>query len=189
MPKTTFHLIRHGETHWNVLKKMQGHGGSGLNEKGRSQVQVMAASLRDRTFAALYTSDSQRTLESAAIIAEVIGLPPIPDPRLRERDQGDWTGMTLVEAETLYPELYRKVNDDMAYTAPPNGETLQQVTDRMTAVLDAIAAAHLNEQVLIVSHGLAIGSVRAFSAGKGLGEAFHMRTQNAEIITIDWPPG
>lgn len=185
--RTQLYLIRHGETAWNVERRMQGHGGVGLNEVGRRQAEQVARSLDGTSFVALYTSDLLRAYETAQIIGEWMSLDPQPDPRLRERDQGEWEGMSRDDIERLYPDIMRRMQIDPSGVAPPGGENFSQLAQRVTGALDEITARHPGQRVLVVSHGLAIGVARAVAEGQPLARGLALRPENAEVIRLDWP--
>lgn len=102
----TLCLIRHGETSWNVERRLQGHLDVPLNEAGRRQACLSAAALAGQSFSALYCSDLGRAHETARWIAEALGLDPVPLESLRERHYGAFQGLTYDEARTRFPEDY-----------------------------------------------------------------------------------
>jgi broad specificity phosphatase PhoE len=88
---TTIVLVRHGETDWNRDNRFQGHADPPLNDNGRAQARVLAAELRTQRFAAAYTSPLRRAAETAAILADGLGLEAVPETSLKEVDVGSWT--------------------------------------------------------------------------------------------------
>src|SRR5215207_3081510 len=101
-------LIRPGETDWNRIGRWQGWVATPLNPLGRRQVEKLANFIRHIGMTALYSSDLQRAVETADILAARLGFAPIYDARLRERNIGEWQGMTLDEMEAWYPEAYQQ---------------------------------------------------------------------------------
>src|SRR3954464_6700209 len=86
-------LVRHGQSEWNAVGRWQGQADPPLSDLGRAQARAAARSLG--SLDAVYASDLQRATETALIIAEQIGIGPvILDPDLRERDAGQWSGLT-----------------------------------------------------------------------------------------------
>ena len=77
-------LIRHGESTWNQERRIQGNLDPGLSDQGKTQAALLAARLKGRPFAALYTSPLRRALDTAAILRESTGLAPRPIDGLRE---------------------------------------------------------------------------------------------------------
>jgi len=150
-------LVRHGETAWNALGKLQGHTDIELNDVGRAQARSLAAGLGSAAVTAVWTSDLRRARETGAIIATALGLPsPTVDPELRERAFGVFEGLTRSECETLHPDAWR---DWIAQSgSPPGGELRVDAIARMGRALTRIAmtattAATSDGAILVVSHG------------------------------------
>ncbi len=144
---TTLLLARHGETDWNRELRIQGSSDIDLNELGRQQAQFLAQELTDVDLDAIYASDLSRARATAAAVAATHALEVNIDPRLRERSFGSWEGLTR-EDITAFPEGSRH-----------DGESDEQVRERMLAAVQEIAAKHPGEQVLIVSHGGALNTL------------------------------
>src|SRR3989442_14475718 len=95
-------LVRHGQSEWNAQGRWQGQADPPLSDLGRAQARAAARSLG--SVDAVYASDLQRAAETAVIIAEQLGIGPvILDADLRERDAGDWSGLTREEIHERYP--------------------------------------------------------------------------------------
>ncbi len=86
-------LIRHGETAWNRVRRMQGHIDIGLNEAGQRQAQSLARALQNEPPAAIYASDLQRARDTAQAVADVHQLPVHINIALRERCYGAFEGL------------------------------------------------------------------------------------------------
>jgi broad specificity phosphatase PhoE len=149
-------LVRHGETDWNLDNRFQGHADPPLNETGRAQARVLAATLADRDFDAVYSSPLRRAFETAEIIAARHGLQPVPDAGLREVDVGEWQGLSREEVEQRFPEQHRRW---LAFGQGwDGGETYEEMGRRIVATLLEIARKHDGEAILCVTHG---GPIRA----------------------------
>lgn len=95
-------LVRHGQSEWNAVGKWQGQADPPLTALGRQQAEVAAEAVG--TMHGVWTSDLQRAADTAAIIANSIGIDDVTvDPRLRERDAGEWSGLTHAEIREQYP--------------------------------------------------------------------------------------
>src|SRR5688572_32975809 len=97
MEATRIIAVRHGETSWNVDARIQGQLDIGLNDTGRWQAKRVGEALATEEISAVYTSDLGRAQETAQSIAEVTGVPVVPEEGLRERSFGMFEGKTFDE--------------------------------------------------------------------------------------------
>ncbi len=145
--------LRHGETDLNREHRMQGVPGISLNDHGREQLCRAADRLIGEGITTIVSSDLDRAKESAAIVADRLGLPVAIDPRLREQDLGEWEGKSWPRlAEFFSEDEVERFICDLDF-APPGGETKRSVLTRITAAFDDLRVAHPGETVLVVSHG------------------------------------
>ncbi|WP_031470614.1 histidine phosphatase family protein [Sciscionella sediminilitoris] len=148
-------LVRHGEAHCNVSGRVGGEGTcTGLTEHGRGQVSRLAHRLRREhattPINALYTSPRRRTLETASLLSEELGLEPHVMPALRGLDHGEADGRPWSTIKTRFggrPQRYP--NKAIA----PGAESWNTYLDRCRATLQRILEAHIGERVLIAAHG------------------------------------
>jgi broad specificity phosphatase PhoE len=161
---TTILLARHGETDWNRENRFQGHADPPLNETGRAQAAELAATLANEPLAALYSSPLRRAFETAQIVAAPHGLEPVSVDALREVDVGSWQGLTRAEIEERFPEQFARWLDyEQGWE---DGESYDEMGQRVLAALLELAATHEGERILAVSHG---GPVRAaYAAADGI---------------------
>ena len=152
----TLLLARHGETDWNRAQRFQGHADPPLNDVGRAQARALADALVGESVSGVYTSDLRRARETAEIVARRLGLRVWALPALREVDVGEFTGLTLEEIDTRWPEA-RSRAETRGY-GWQHGETFEQMRGRVVAALQEIAALHAGDVVLVVGHG---GTIRA----------------------------
>ena len=154
----TLLIVRHGETEWNAEGRIQGHTDIGLSENGAQQARSLGQRLADRQIDVAYSSDLKRTSETARLALGDRNVVLNETPRLREYHKGIFEGMTLTEIQTQFPDEYPKyLEKDLSY-APEGGETTRDVSTRMASIFQEIKAKHLDETVLVVSHG---GALRA----------------------------
>jgi probable phosphoglycerate mutase len=150
-------LVRHGESIWNAEGRWQGAADPPLSDAGREQAAALAEFLRDAAVDVIVTSDLDRARETAQIVADALGLPtPVVDPRLRERDVGEISGHTREEIEAKWPGLLEKWRTG-ELTKMPGGE--DDITPRVSAAMEDIAAAPEGTTVLVVTHGGVIGAI------------------------------
>src|SRR5918996_2805211 len=95
-------LVRHGQSEWNADGRWQGQADPPLSDHGRLQAREAARAVG--AVDAIWASDLQRAAETAAIIADGVGVGPVTvDPDLRERDAGEFSGRTREEIEERFP--------------------------------------------------------------------------------------
>ena len=158
-PSTRVLCIRHGETDWNAAGRWQGNAPVPLNEIGRAQSVALGRYLASNglRLAALYSSDLLRSWQTAQAIAEALGLPVQPEPRLREIDLGDWQGLTREEVLTWDAERYAAYRADWRNVPAPNGESRAALRARARAAFDDITSRHAGQTVGLVTHGGTLG--------------------------------
>jgi len=145
MAGTRVLLVRHGQSEWNAHGRWQGHADPPLSDLGRTQ--AAAAALAIGAVDAILASDLQRAAETAAIIAAAIGVGPVlVDERLRERDAGEWTGLTRHEIEERWPGHLD------AGHRPDGFESDESVLARVVAALHDVDRHHSGAAVLAVTH-------------------------------------
>jgi broad specificity phosphatase PhoE len=173
---TTILLARHGESDWNRSQRWQGFADRPLTDLGRRQAAELAARLEETELDTIYSSDLQRARETAEVVARSKGLEVHATPDLREVDVGSWSGLTRAEAEAQFPEAYvRWLRGGEGWG---DGETYEQMSERVVAAVQRIAALHDDGRVLVVAHG---GSIRAVhAAALGLDVHSYRRIQRVE---------
>lgn len=148
-------FVRHGETDWNVNKRMQGHIDIPLNAHGVMQAERLAKALQ-RTghhFDRIYSSDLERAFHTAKAIASPQSLDITIHPDLRERHVGKLQGLLLADAPQVEPTLWqRHLARDLDFDLG-GGESIVQFHNRMKRMLDYLLTKHTGEQILAVSHG------------------------------------
>ena len=101
---TTIYLVRHGETDWNLARRIQGSTDIPLNQTGRDQAAVTGALLANRSWDGVYASPLARAYETGEIIARELGLPaPEAVPEVAERRYGEAEGLTGDEIDARFP--------------------------------------------------------------------------------------
>ncbi len=156
------YIVRHGETDWNVEKRVQGRIDTLLNEKGRQQAIFCRSYFNNVILTATYSSPLKRARESAEIIVDS-RCPIITCDDLSERNFGDWEGKLWTE---VMPELeYRKIREGVKLR-PIKGESLEELIARSQKILIDTALKHNeNENILLVSHGGPIRSMLSLARG------------------------
>lgn len=146
-------LIRHAATAWTAQGRFQGQTDIPLSPQGRRQATALAQRLMAETLHILYASDLQRAWETARVIAAPHALHVHADSRLREMAFGRWEGLTYAEMQQQDAESLAAWGRDQLHSAPPDGETLLQVTQRVRAAYVDMLAAGQDKTVGLVAHG------------------------------------
>jgi broad specificity phosphatase PhoE len=147
-----FYLVRHGESAWNAENRLCGRSDIPLSETGRGQAMSLAERLKPIHFDTIYTSPLVRAFETARLIAEAVGLEPVPDQRLVELDYGEWEGRTLADVVGNDAQAFRAWDAAPAQLAPPGGESGLAAQQRIVSFLDFLAAKHQQGRVLVAFH-------------------------------------
>ena len=146
-------LVRHGETAWNAQQRMQGHKDLPLSPEGLAQAEQAGRLFVGLKAAAIYSSDLQRAWQTATPIAAALSLPIVRLVALRERNYGRCEGMIRSEVSSHYPEDARALRERRPDYVLPGGESLNQHLQRIRDCIDALAAKHAGETVVVVTHG------------------------------------
>jgi probable phosphoglycerate mutase len=161
-------IIRHGETDWNVEKRIQGHTDIPLNETGRAQALAMAFNAAHQRFRAIYSSDLARARETATVLASREDLEVQLLPQLRERHFGMFQGLTAEEGAARYPTAYahylaRNLDYDFE-----GGESLRRFADRVSDGIAWLERHHSGQTIAVVSHSGVLDVVYRRATGRPL---------------------
>ena len=154
---TRLFLIRHGRSVWNADHRIQGQADPPLDGVGREQARRLAERLREDAPVTLYTSPLQRAQETAEIVGEALGVPVVPDERLKEYDVGAITGLTWAQIEERYPEVARRWREASESLEIPGEEGDAPFRARVAAAFDEIGSRHTEGTVGVVAHGGTLG--------------------------------
>ena len=161
-------IVRHGESRFNVERRVQGWKDAPLTERGRNQAERVADRLKDVKIDAIYASDLCRAFDTAKKIAEFHGLTVTPVKDFREQCFGDLEGFLRPEADKIAPNAFENREKDPDFVMPgTNGESFNMMADRVKKALDKIIGSHPDQTVLVVTHG---GPKRAMLYKLGLTE-------------------
>lgn len=172
-------LIRHAESEWNALGLWQGQANPPLSQRGRAQAEALASKLRIARFDALVSSDLLRARETAAIVAQAIGLPLVCDARLRERNLGAWSGLTHAEIASRWPVDFARVQARDLDVRPGGGESIRDVALRARGYFEDLARDGASGRIGVVAHG---GVIRALCDVPPLANATWVKTTLAALL-------
>lgn len=148
------YILRHGQTEWNVLRRLQGQSDIPLNGNGISQARERAAFFVDRHLNVVYSSPLQRARLTAELVTEGLDIPIINDDRLKEMcfgvDEGHIPGDRTPGSELFF-------DDPGAYIPSPGAESIDELRARVTSfteeILIPLSLEHPDYNVLISGHG------------------------------------
>lgn len=190
---TEIWLVRHGETPWNVVRRVQGWEDIELNQHGIEQAQSLARHVKrlgenGTRVDAIYSSDLKRAHRTASIVAETIGLPVNVEPGVRERHFGVLQGLIFHEMDQHEPEatkIWRSRDPDAAL---PKGESLGVFHQRVIGALNQVAQQHVGQRVMVVSHGGAMDIIWRHASQVGLQATREAPLLNASINRLRLSP-
>jgi 2,3-bisphosphoglycerate-dependent phosphoglycerate mutase len=147
-------LVRHGQTDWNATGRIQGHTPTELNAAGRVQAEALAQQLSGKTFAAVWSSDLPRALQTAEFLAQPRGMRVQTTELLRERSFGQYEGATSDEIRAARTSLGLEQTGDLAdWTGMPGIESNDALWERVAGFLRELSDRYADQDVLVVTHG------------------------------------
>lgn len=174
-------LLRHGETDWNVSKRIQGQHDVPLNKLGVEQAKAVASTLSAVHFSAIYSSDLRRASDTASWFAQARDLPVLQTPQLRERNFGKFQGMDRGQILAKWPDEYaRHVSRDMDFDFA-TGESLRRFQLRVISCFEELVEQHTGQRILVVSHAGVIDMLYRYTAGHGLDEPIDFKIANGSL--------
>ncbi|MDH4422256.1 MULTISPECIES: phosphoserine phosphatase 1 [Bacillus] len=186
--KTTVYVTRHGETEWNVAKRMQGRQNSALTENGMLQAKQLGDRMKDLSIHAIYSSPSERTLHTAELIKGERDIPIIADEHFYEINMGIWEGQTIADIEKQYPEEVNLFWNEPHLFQSTSGENFGSVYKRVIEGIQLLLEKHKGESILIVSHAAAAKLLVGHFAGIEIANVWDdpfMHSASLSVIEFD----
>lgn len=180
------YLVRHGETLWNAERRIQGQSDSPLTGKGETQARQVAERAKALGITHIITSDLGRTRRTAEIIADICGCDVTLEPRLRELDMGVLERRPLDSLTEEEEGWRRQLVNGTADGRIPEGESMQELSERMHAALAACLELPQGSRPLLVSHGMALGCLVSTILGLPAYAERRLRLRNCSISRIDY---
>ena len=158
-------LLRHGASQPFVpgqpFPLVDGQGDPPLSSVGLTQAQSSADRLRNEPIAALYATNMQRTQQTVAPLAALLGQEVVIEKDLREIGLGEWEGGLLRQKAAENHPIYQQMLLEQRWDVIPGAESNQEFGSRCMNALDRIVERHPGELVLCTVHGGVIGSILA----------------------------
>lgn len=182
---TTVCLARHGETDWNAEGILQGWLDVPINDTGRRQAHELTQTLATANFTAVHTSPLARARETAEIVAAGLGLaPPASHAGLKERNFGAIQGIPKTELADLNPVIYQQILKRNPACDFEQGETMDEFAGRVLEAVMQIAARHVGERLLVVTHGWVMDVVTRHIHGLPRHAILPVKRKNMECLWL-----
>jgi broad specificity phosphatase PhoE len=180
-----FILVRHGETEWNRVRRVQGSGSdTPLSETGERQAESLALRLKDEKLSAIYSSPLQRALRTAQAIAGYHNLKVTALPEFNEIDAGELEGVLSAELRQRFDELICSNGQDQKPVRIPGGESVCDVQKRAWQAVENIAGHHSEITVIVVTHYFVIMSIICQVMSLPLSQIVRLRLGTGSITTF-----
>ncbi|NDI35375.1 histidine phosphatase family protein [Chengkuizengella sediminis] len=188
MTTTKLYITRHGQTEWNLEKRMQGHKDSPLTSLGIQQAEWLGESLNETAIDIIYTSSSGRTRETAKLVRNQREIEIIPSDVLKEINMGEWEGQIISELEQKYPEQHHAFWKTPHLYESMGGETFQDLHNRVIPFVKDILLKHKGKTILIVTHGLTLKTIMSYFEKKELMDFWdspHIHQTSLSMVEIE----
>ncbi len=169
-------LVRHGRTERNAGGVLQGRADVGLDDTGRDQARALAAALP--VLSRVVASPLVRALETARALADTVEI----DERFIELDYGAFDGIPIRDVPSATWERWRSDPD----FAPPGGESLRAVSERVRPALAELAAAAGDDDIAVVSHVSPIKAAMVWALGVDEAVTWRCHLSPASITRVGW---
>jgi ribonuclease H / adenosylcobalamin/alpha-ribazole phosphatase len=183
----TFVLLRHGETPLTPQKRFSGSGGTdpSLSAVGREQAERAAEALAARgTIQHILASPLTRTRQTAAAVAERLGIEVTVEDGLIETDFGAWEGLTFGEVRERYPDDLNTWLSDPEAEPTGGGESFAATATRIAATRDKLVPAYAGRTVLLVTHVTPIKTFVRLALGAPPESLFRMELSAASMSAV-----
>ncbi len=182
------YLIRHAETGFNRVGRVQGHSESTLSRLGHKQARRVGERIEYVDFVAAYSSPSRRTLQTARI---ALGDRVEVEPRegLREINLGNWEGLTATTLRRRYPREVHLWFHRPTAVRIEGAETVGQFRRRVVREMNRIRDAHPSGEIAVVTHGGVICVYLTAVLGMKIDDLWQFKIRNGSVTRILFPQG
>lgn len=150
---TRLYLIRHGQSEWNILNKIQGQTNTFLTDLGKQQALCIANKLVKENIDIIYTSDLARAQDTARTISQKIDKPLMISESIREIKFGPWEGLNTSQMQERYREEHLIWTKEPERLKVDGIETLEELKTRALGWVEEIIKENEGKNIAIVSHG------------------------------------
>ena len=182
----TFYIVRHGQTNWNILGKTQGHGNSDLTQSGEAQAIELAEAMVNYPIDYIYSSDLGRSVQTAQIVGEKIGVEVQKTISLREMGFGVWEGLLIEEIKKEHANTYNTWRNEPHLVDIPNGETLHIIKERVDSFIKEINEKYDNKHIVLVSHSVTVRVMLLSFLNSGMENIYRIKQDNTALNIIEY---
>lgn len=184
---TRVYVIRHAEAEGNINRIFQAHQNSDITENGEKQLVLLSEHSKNIQFDVCYSSDLKRAYKTAQAATKHHNIEIKTTPLLREIDGGGWEGVPFEDLPTLFPEHHHIWENEPWRCRLPDGESMQEVSDRMWNIVTEIVSQNKGKNILVVSHGCSIRNLICRAMQRPLEEIAEITwCDNTSISIIDF---
>jgi len=152
-------LIRHGQTDWSNIKRIQGEVDVPLNAEGLNEARAVASRLSTEKIDAVFSSQLSRSYTTAEEIARSHKVKVKKFKELNELNQGLWQGLLLSEVKKRYKKQYNLWRQDPTLVQPPKGEGIKEAYDRVITFVQKLIDKYPEGAICVVSHEIITGLI------------------------------
>jgi len=153
----TIYFVRHGQTEWNRIARMQGQQDSDLDDVGRRQAEEHGRLLARLGVDALHVSPLNRARQTLAIVQRFVALDARADERIMEWNCGLWSGQLRADVRKRWPREWAALEADPYHYRGPGCENYPDMIARSRPFVDELLASPAR-RIAVISHGM-IGRV------------------------------
>ena len=176
------YIVRHGQTEWNSLMRLQGRSDNPLSDDGIAQAKNASYRLKDIPFFAVYSSPLKRAIQTAEIL--VPNVKPVIDDRLIEMDAGPYDGMDL---QNPNPKVIAFFKDFMHNPVPEGMETLESVVQRAGEFLED--KCRTEDDILVSTHAIAMKGILEYLTPESHGNYWKKYIGNCAVYVTEYKDG
>ena len=181
-------LIRPGTTDYDEQGRIKGTLDILLNDFGNNQTAQAADELSELDIEIVYSSPCQAAAETAAVLANSLGVKSKSVNRLQNLDHGLWQGKLIDEVKSTQRKVYKQWQEQPETVCPPEGETLSSARQRVQTALEKILKKHKTGTIGMVIPGPLWSIVRSTLDNSDLGDLWQAETECGSWVMIDVTP-
>ncbi|MFH5831560.1 histidine phosphatase family protein [Halalkalibaculum sp. DA3122] len=187
MSETNLFIVRHGETEYNRLGRMQGRGiDKSLNKTGRRQAEATASYLEEFGIDLAVSSSLKRSIQTAQVAANRFQVELVSYRELDEINFGIFEGKFSDEIQDDLEAVHRRWRNGEVDLAIEGGESPSQALSRVRGRMDSIIEEHAGKNILTVLHGRLIRILLSSWLGYGLERMHEIKHSNGSLNHLRW---